>query len=193
MKFTVYYIDDQANPQFIEANTVQMAAWRFVQQLPRSDTSQLTVETPSFDSLRTTRITHFRACDVINAVAPLDEAELELAIRLTHGPESSCVISGSAESLRDLGSRLIRSVDEFPKRPNPLRIKHVFGVPVVPREGIRVYEVAFETDPDVAQYRMRTSGLRGIWSEYGRSLLLLVLVAFACVGIWTLATRILGS
>ena len=192
MKFTVYYIDDQANPKSIEANTVQMAAWQFVHQLPRSDTSQLTVEIPSFDSLRTANITHFRACDVINTAAPPDEAELELAIRLTHGPESSCVINGSAETLRDLGSRLIRSIDEFPKRPNPLRINHVFGVSVVPRDGIRVYEVALETDPDVAQYRMRATGLRGFWSEYGRLLLLLILFAFACVGISTLAARIFG-
>jgi hypothetical protein len=188
MNFTAYYIDDQAHPQTIEANTAEMAAWRFLQQRPRTDTSQITVDSHPSVPWRSSATTHFRACDLINNPAPTDEAEPELAIRLSDRREPSYVVSGSVESLRILGTRLLRCLDEFPTRPNPLGLKHVFGVFVVSDDGFRRdHFLSFEADPDIQQHWARQLGLHGFWSEYGRFLFQLLFAAFACIGVWTVA------
>ena len=188
MNFNVCYIDDQAHSQSIEANTARMAAWRFLQQDPRSDTSQITVESHPSEPWRSSQVTHYRACDLASEPAPFDEAEPDLAIRVTGGRETSYVVSGSAGSLRLFAARLLRCLDEFPTRPNPLRLKHVCGFFVIPGSGSRgEHWLSFEIDPDVEQYWNRRHGIKGLWTEYGRCLVLLLLFAFTCIGIWTVA------
>ena len=188
MKFKVFYIDDQAHPQSIDANTAEMAAWRFIQRHPRSDTSQITVESHPSVPWHSSGVTHYRACDLANNPAPPDEAEPDLAIRLTGGPEPSYVVSGSNESLRLLGTHLLRSLDEFPTRSNPLRRKHVYGVSLISGNGSRLdHGLSFEADPDIQQYWARRFGFHGFWTEYGRCLVQLLFAVFACIGVWTVA------
>src|SRR5687768_7603332 len=113
MKFTVHYIDDPAHPQTVDANTAEMAALRFVQQQPRSDESQITVEeiNPCVP-WRSVGITHCRACDVAHKPAPPDEPEPDLAVRYDTGREVSYVVCGSSDSLRQLANGLLRALDQ---------------------------------------------------------------------------------
>jgi len=192
MKFTVFYIDDKTHSVTFDANTALMAAWRFVATHPRTDTSQITVESHPSTRRLSPEITHYRACDIINTSAPPDEAEPELAIHLGNGRELAYVVSGNIESLQALGTSLLRNLAEFPDRPNPLGIKQVYRVPVVPGDGSRrECSLSFAADPDVEQYWARRSSIKGLWTEYGRCLCLLVLFTFAAIGIWTVAAWIL--
>lgn len=192
MTFKAYYIDDRANPQLIKANRAEMAAWQFVQQQPRTDTSQVIVESQPSVPWPGPEMTHYRACDLVHAPAPSDEAEPELAIRLCAGPEPSYVVSGSMESLHTLATRLLRALEQFPTRPNPLGLKGVYGVPVIPGDGSRLhYFLNFEADADLQQYWARRSGLAGFWRAYGRFAFGLLRFVFACVGMWTVAKWII--
>lgn len=188
MKYTVYYSGDEAHPESIEANTAEMAAWRFVQQQPRTDSSQLTVESHPSVPWRVSEITHYRACDLASKPAPVDEPEPDLAVRLAGGREPCYIVSGSVESLRLLGTQLLHALDA----PSPnSALKRIYALTVVPGSGSRLdHCLSFEVDPDVRQYWARRSGFRGFWAEYGRCLALLFLLSLACIGLWTVGTWI---
>jgi len=187
MKFTVYYIDDPRQPQSIEANTARMAAWQFAHQQPRTDTSQITVESHPSVPWRAPQTTHYRACDLVAQPAPADEAEPDLALRLTTGREVGYIVSGSVESLRIFATRLLQSVEGYPAPTDPLPSKHIYTVPVIPGDGSRAERyLSFEADPDVQQYWARRSSPHSLWRRYG-CFFQLILFALACIGLWTVA------
>jgi hypothetical protein len=188
MKFTVYYIDDQSHPQSIEANSAQMAAWQFLQQRPRSDTSQITVDSHPSVPWRGAETTHYRACDLLAQPAPADEARPDLALRVKAAREVEFIVSGSLDSLRIFATQLLRSIEGFPTRNDQIPTKHIYSVLVIPGDGARAeHYLSFEADADVQQYWARRRSLPGLWREYGRCLVLLILAVLTRIGLWTVA------
>jgi hypothetical protein len=186
MKFLTYYIDAKNHPQTIEANTPEMAAWKFVLEQPRADTSQVTVKSLPSKPWHSSGITHYRACDLATKPAPPDEANPEIAIWLTRGPEPRYVISGSIESLRLLGTHLLRALDKPSTSPEP---KNVYGVTVVPgRDAPLCHHLSFEADSDIQRH---WNHQYGFWPKYGRFLALVLffawvlLLALAAIGLLT--------
>ncbi|MGB8356685.1 MAG: S1 family peptidase [Chthoniobacteraceae bacterium] len=186
MKYTVYYIDDQSNKVVIEANTAGMAGWRFVAEHPRSDSSQLTVESIPSESHPVSRIIHYRACDLINKPVPRDEGEPELALLFQGGREHYYTVSGGVDSLRLLGIQLLRKLDELPEGQNPPGVRNVYGFGVVPGDGSSCESyLSFKIDPDLSKYR--TLQRRFFRRENVRCLVLLVFTILAGIGLWTIA------
>jgi hypothetical protein len=194
MKYTVYYFDDQAHPNSIEANTAKMAAWQFVHQHPRTDASQITVESQPSVPWRVSQITHYRACDLINTPKPSDEGEPDLFMRVSGGVECSYVVSGSIEALRSHATLLLKCLNEFPNSSNTIRSKHIYGFPIVRSKDFRQCDdLSFVVDPNIEQQWMnrshspRSSLIMDFLAKYGRFFFRLLFTAFACIGIWTFA------
>src|SRR3954454_7798992 len=109
MKFTVCYIDDQKTTVPIYASHPELAARQFLALHPRSDTSQITVESVPSAPHAAPHISHFRACDLIGTPSPAEivgEEALALQIVDSGYPDfvRSFVVAGSGDTLRLLAA-----------------------------------------------------------------------------------------
>lgn len=185
MKYTVCYISDRAGAVTLEAPSARRAAWDFLERFPRSDESQITVE-----SIPQGEITHYRAGDLAGTPTPEDVEQGLIGFEVDCSREAYISVSGNREALRALGDGILKGLDKTaaPADAATAKGRDVLSVPVVPGDGSRreTY-LSFKLDDDVARFWSRRHSARGWWTEYGRCLSLLVLLALAAVGVWTLA------
>lgn len=160
MKYKVYYIDDQTNAVDVVARGSELAARRFLALHPRTDASQITVESVPF--LSTSRsISHYRASDLLGAPAgPEEVGEEDLGFRFEQATGPDCervvVLSGSAATLRILGEGLLRNLRMHEDSSDAAKAERLYVVPLFPTDGSpRLHFLQFDVAPVTTTMRVR--------------------------------------
>ncbi len=180
MKFTVHFTDDRAHAETIEANTPQMAAWKFVQTHPRQKAVQLKVAAPP-EAKKFASVVWWSS-EFLNRPTPSDEQEPDLILNCTAGPEPAYEICGGTDELRLLAIQLLNSLDKFSGKSDPHNLKIVYGISILPADcSARANYLYFVADPN------RRAPEK---SERIRCFLLIMLLGFAGIGVWTAITWI---
>ncbi len=189
MKFTVSYIDDQAAAAPIRASFPELAARQFLALHPRSDTSQISVESVPSAPHATAHISHFRACDLIATPSPAEivgEEDLALQIVDSGYPDfvRSFVVAGSGDTLRLLAARLLDAVS----------VADSYCAPVIPTDGSRIpHCLRFTPVPDPSSLWTGSSTSRALRRDRIRLFTRLLVGVLTCIGIWTVIQWILYS
>lgn len=173
MKFTVYYNDDRSHSETVEANTHDMAAWKFVQAHPRPQPAQLTVVVSTKESRHFGAVVTWWSSAFSGQPAPEDEAVPELKLIATGGREPCYEICGTPEALKLLGTQLLDALARRPHGNSP--DKSVYGVAVQKDDGWREVYLDFIADPK------RTG--ESITSDKPLFIILLLVLGFASVGL----------
>jgi hypothetical protein len=190
MKFAVYYLEDPAKQVVFEFRSAEWAAREFLRLHPRTDTSQITVESLPVRFVGGRTISHFRACDLLETpVSPEDVGEEELITWIPRGPEAPLIVSGSPATLRLMATGLLRRLDDDATIPSAAKRKHVYSVSIIPGLGSPfAHYLSFEVDPEIPR---RLSSQREFPPKYGRAIFQIVVFALSCIGLWNVVRWIL--